>query len=303
METDGESGMEAETINVLLVESDAALAATLLENFGDCDQFRVEVVHARCLAEAVKLAEAGIFDIIFANLELEDNKGFTTVERLTRLRAAPPLVVMVSEIHELAGQEALDRGATDYIVASQAGPRLLTRVLRYALERGRMLQTLRSFALVDDLTGFYNRTGFSALVDYQMKLARRTLKRAFLTRIQLANYSEIRDGFGDREADTALKATAEMLRVTFRVTDILARIGPDEFACYVYDVAGGTTQAIVARLKRNVETFNKLCQGPYCLDVRVGIARIYADDAVPVDELLLQAGESMKAPEQVRLVT
>jgi diguanylate cyclase (GGDEF)-like protein len=165
-----------------------------------------------------------------------------------------------------------------------------------------MHETLRSFALIDDLTGFYNLNGFSTLVEYQMKLARRTLKRAFLARIQLANLGEIRDSFGDREAETALKATAEMLRVTFRVTDILARIGTDEFACYVYDVAGGTTQTIVSRLKRNVETFNKLCQGPYSLDVRIGIARIYADDSVPVAELLQQAGESMKAPENLRLV-
>lgn len=294
--------METETINILLVESDATLAARLLETLGDCHPFRVEVVHARSLAEAVKPAEAGNFDMIFANLELEDSNGFHTVERLARLKGAPPVVAMVSEAHEMAGYEAINRGATDFIVTSQAGSRLLSRVLRYNLERGRMQETLRSFALIDDLTGFYNLNGFSTLVEYQMRLARRTLKRAFLARIQLANFGEIRDSFGDREAETALKATAEMLRVTFRATDVLARIGSDEFACYVYDVAGGTTQTIVSRLKRNVETFNKLCQGPYSLDVRIGITRIYADDSVPVEELLQQAAESMKAPENLRLV-
>jgi diguanylate cyclase (GGDEF)-like protein len=302
-QSDVELRMEADTINILLVESDPVVAARLLEDFEDCSPYRVEAVHARSLGEAIKPAEAGCFDIIFANLELEDSRGFATLERLLRMKSVPPVVAMVPEAHEMAGQEALNRGATDYIVTTQAGPSLLTRVLRYALERRRMQETLRSFSLIDDLTGFYNLNGFSTLVDYQMKLARRTLKRAFLSRIQLANHAEIRDGFGDREAETALKAIAEMLRVTFRATDILARIATDEFACYVYDVAGGSTQSIMARLKRNVDTFNKLCQGPYSLEVRIGITRIYADDSVPVDELLIQAGESMKAPDQIRLVT
>ena len=102
-----------------------------------------------------------------------------------------------------------------------------------------MLQSeLSSLALTDELTGLYNRRGFICLSEVQLKLARRSGCDMVLFFIDVDGLKQINDSFGHSEGDNALIRTAEVLRMTFRESDVLARIGGDEFGALAIEASG-----------------------------------------------------------------
>ena len=90
-------------------------------------------------------------------------------------------------------------------------------------------EKLRELSLIDDLTGLYNRRGFLTLASQQLKIAHRLKQGLALFYLDLDRMKWINDTLGHREGDRALIDTASILRNTFRASDIVARIGGDEF--------------------------------------------------------------------------
>jgi diguanylate cyclase (GGDEF)-like protein len=83
--------------------------------------------------------------------------------------------------------------------------------------------------LTDELTGLYNRRGFFVSAQQQLKLANRYNKGIFIFSADLDDLKIINDNFGHKTGDSALVETANILKKTFRESDIIARIGGDEF--------------------------------------------------------------------------
>ncbi len=90
-------------------------------------------------------------------------------------------------------------------------------------------KSLLALSLVDDLTGIYNRRGFSALAQQELKKANRIKRGMLLLFADVDDLKKINDSLGHQEGDLALIETANLLKETFREPDIIARIGGDEF--------------------------------------------------------------------------
>ena len=113
---------------------------------------------------------------------------------------------------------------------SQQVSELLMRAVRCAAKQYMLQAELGSLALTDDLTGLYNRRGFMALAERQLKLGRRSGRGTLLFVVDVDHLKQINDTFGHREGDLALKCVAEAMEQTFRDSDVVARLGGDEFA-------------------------------------------------------------------------
>ncbi len=159
-------------------------------------------------------------------------------------------------------------------------------------ERRQQENALRALSLIDELTGLYNRRGFLTLAQQQLKLARRGHRELLLLFIDMDDFKEINDTFGHGEGDTALRRTSDILRRTFRDSDILGRVGGDEFVVLATDSGATTTEAIMLRLRRELQERNANDGFPYRLSFSVGIAR-FDPDAPPSLEELMAAADSM----------
>jgi GGDEF domain-containing protein len=107
--------------------------------------------------------------------------------------------------------------------------KILLEAARALSMRSRFLDRLRSFALTDDLTGLYNRRGFLILGLQNLKLASRTGYSLLLFFVDIDQFKRVNDCLGHLEGDAFLICCAEVLKSTFRDSDIIARIGGDEF--------------------------------------------------------------------------
>ncbi len=92
-------------------------------------------------------------------------------------------------------------------------------------------QELRSLSLatLDELTGLTNRRGFDAIAAHAIAVCRRSGQPATLLYFDLDDFKEINDRQGHSAGDRALRTFADRLRSTFRDSDVVARIGGDEF--------------------------------------------------------------------------
>jgi diguanylate cyclase (GGDEF)-like protein len=160
-------------------------------------------------------------------------------------------------------------------------------------ERVRMEETLRTLALVDELTGLYNRRGFLTLGEQQLKMANRTKMRMALLFADMDGLKKINDAFGHSEGDRALIETAGILTESFRESDIVARIAGDEFVVMAVETNTLPGDILTARLQENLEIHNAREDREYKLSLSVGLARYDPDHPISIDELLAKADRDM----------
>lgn len=159
-------------------------------------------------------------------------------------------------------------------------------------ERKAMQEKLLMLTLTDDLTGLYNRRGFFVLAEQQLKLTNRMKKRLFILYADLDDLKTINDAFGHQEGDLALSETSDILRKTFRESDIMARIGGDEFVVMPIGVEEIQIENVIERLQKIIKFQNANNVRKYKLSLSVGIAYFDPENPCSIDELLAQ-GDSM----------
>lgn len=175
---------------------------------------------------------------------------------------------------------------------TQALSKTLQRTVLCAVKQSLLDRELRSLALTDDLTGFYNRRAFLALATQQLRVAIRKGQGLLLFFADVDFLKEINDTCGHREGDLALVRTADALEQTFRSSDILARLSGDEFAAFALETSSQSEDVILRRLEKNLKASNA-GETRYELSLSVGAARFDPKNPVSLGELLTQADQSM----------
>ena len=161
-------------------------------------------------------------------------------------------------------------------------------------ERDHAEEMLRLLSLTDELTGLYNRRGFSTLSEQQFRIANRDRKPLLLVSADLDGLKGINDTFGHAEGDLALIETAAILRECVRQSDIVARIGGDEF---VMLLTGGDegfdTQKLVDRLQKLIDKHNRKRNSGWEIVISIGFARRSPDSGQSLDDLIVRADRMM----------
>ena len=157
----------------------------------------------------------------------------------------------------------------------------------------RMQDKLRVLSITDDLTGLYNRRGFFSIAEHQLKIATRMRKGLFLFYADIDKLKWVNDKFGHFEGDQLIIRTADILKDSFRNSDIIARIGGDEFVIFPVEAEEGTPEVISTRLQNKIDRMNQEITQKYPISVSIGNA--YYDPSRPcsLEELLNLADMSM----------
>jgi len=280
-------------IKVLLVEPGQEYLDELEAALGGAGSGGLSLEWAGELSQALARLTRGGFDAILLSLELPDSEGMVTFDRAYAFSPDVPIVVLTDEPDEAAATATVQAGAQDYLVKSELNPALLVRSLRHAVERHRLFSALRSLSLIDDLTGLYNRRGFTDLGEQYLKLARRSGRGVTMVYLDLDRFKTINDSLGHHVGDRALLKVADILKATFRRSDIIARLGGDEFGVLALEASDESSESLVDRLRERVQDFNRTSPEPYQLAVSVGMARQEDDPKVRLEDLVAQADGAM----------
>jgi diguanylate cyclase (GGDEF)-like protein len=309
---------------ILIVDpsvTDRRMYVTLLGNFGH------RFLEASNGIEALELSRNELPDLIISSIIMPKMDGFTFVRRLRAepLLAGIPVIFQTANYLEAEVSKLARASGVQFILAKPADPQEILRTISEALKRpttpSRLPQTgqlqrehlqlmadklyqkvielekinnrLRNLSLTDELTGLNNRRGFMILATALLKFARRADHPLCLIYIDLDSLKSINDRFGHTAGDAALTQFASILTETFRDSDVIARMGGDEFVVLTVDATESDLTGIQARLQSNVDAYNLVAVSGYSLSFSIGIIRVDLASTLTIEALLAQADAAM----------
>lgn len=136
-----------------------------------------------------------------------------------------------------------------------------------------IFQELKRSSILDNLTGLYNRTGYRELSSKIWEYALREGGSLSLLMIDLDNFKQVNDSMGHREGDKILKKVARVISNNTRATDIVSRIGGDEFLVVT---KGGSSDLILVKARIQADFSSGIDMGelPSFIGISFGISSL-----------------------------
>ena len=150
-------------------------------------------------------------------------------------------------------------------------------------------EKLANLSLADPLTGLNNRRGFYSFGLQQMKIAKRLKKDNYLVFLDIDYLKEVNDTYGHAVGDLLLQGVAMILRTTLRESDVIGRIGGDEFAVLAMRSKGQGERGLPARIEESVQAFRLKDYPRLRLSVSLGLVRIDPQKYQQLDDFLAHA--------------
>jgi diguanylate cyclase (GGDEF)-like protein len=157
-----------------------------------------------------------------------------------------------------------------------------------ALNRDRLLAELIEAASVDALTGCLSRRAFQARLDQEALWARRYGSTFSLLSVDLDNLKERNDTSGHHAGDRALRVLASVLGQAARESDVVGRMGGDEFVMLLHETDESDALAVALRLRDALHAI----AGSDAVTASLGVSTWFRDGDVP-DAVLRRADEAL----------
>ena len=160
-------------------------------------------------------------------------------------------------------------------------------------ERERLQDELRALSLTDELTGLHNRRGFMVMAEQISRLAKRNHQNLVLLYMDFNKLKYINDTFGHAQGDQALRDVARDLEQIFRRSDILARVGGDEFTALMTDCDLEFARIAIYCLNEKLNLTNTAPSRFYFLSLRIGLALFDPANPTSIKDLMERADADM----------
>ncbi len=183
------------------------------------------------------------------------------------------LIMLTSTEEEDALVEAFDAGIDDYVTKPvslrvllarlRAGQRIITLqhelekesqdIQRYTAELAAANRRLKSMANTDVLTGLPNRRYALNRLEQEAAAAMRANQPLSVLMLDLDHFKSVNDTLGHDVGDQVLVHAAKLMRETARTSDIVCRLGGEEFLVIALNTDGSTALSLAERIRRSIE--------------------------------------------------
>jgi two-component system cell cycle response regulator len=241
-----------------------------------------EVLFTTDPIEALRQAESRDFDLFIVSLSLNAGDGLrlcSQIRAIDRLRQTPVLLITdAAETPRL--MRALDIGVNDYIIRPidvnelRARVRTQLRRLLYTKRLRDLVNSAVELAVIDPLTGLYNRRYLDAHLRSVVERAITADKSVCVLLFDIDHFKDINDTYGHDTGDDVLRDFSERLRRGVRGIDLIARYGGEEFVLVMPETDASFAAAVAERLRCDVEKvgFTTRAGERFPVTVSIGLA-------------------------------
>ena len=148
---------------------------------------------------------------------------------------------------------------------------------------------LDEMSRIDPMTGVTNRRGFFMTIREILKNPQNYGKKAVAIYADMDNLKIVNDEFGHDEGDYSIKTIARILSESFRSSDVVGRMGGDEFAAFAIINKESCSDKIKARIQKSMKAFNDQSDKPYYVNISMGVHEFIIDDTVEIEQVLTKA--------------
>jgi diguanylate cyclase (GGDEF)-like protein len=145
----------------------------------------------------------------------------------------------------------------------------------------------------DELTGLYNRHGFMPLAEQYLKTLSRDNSIVYILYMDIDRMKHINASYGHQEGDSVIKKFADILQEIYRESDLVARIGDDEFAVIPVGLTEPGIELINSRLQEKLDEVNSAAGKEYTISISYGLVKYNHEAPCSVKELLARSEKLM----------
>ncbi len=244
------------------------------------------ITHVQSGAELIAKVAEEPFDLMVISLNLENEDGLRLCSHLRsneKTRTTP--ILMIGEEQDMDRiAHGLEIGAHDYVMRPVERNEMLARV-RTQIRRKRFQERLKSsyeislsMALTDSLTSLYNRRYLEVHLEKLLEKNREDRKSLAVLMIDIDHFKGVNDTYGHNVGDEILKIFAQRLKEGLRPTDLVARLGGEEFTVILPDVTTERAHMVAERLRRSIANVPMTCATPDgCLAITTSIGGVIID--------------------------
>lgn len=285
--------MIEKSLKVLVVEDNPGDVLLVKEMLRSASEDRIQLFSVNRISRAGGLLDEMSVDAILLDLGLPDSNGLETLRNIHEVCEETPIIVLSSQEDEQLAVTALQVGAQDFLVKGTFNGHILIRSIFYAIKRKEMDSKLFYMAYHDPLTGLSNRKHFHEHLLHSIAWSERAAQKFAVIFFDLDNFKKINDTYGHLAGDHLLRQVSDRIRRVVRKVDTVARMGGDEFAIILNNLANFS---YVAHMARKIRKY--LCR-PYTvestlleIDFSMGIS-LYPLDGRSESDLVRKADRAM----------
>jgi diguanylate cyclase (GGDEF)-like protein len=265
---------ERRNLRVLLVDDDRDDSVIFSRLMRHLRNFRIDFSWTSDFENALNLIRNHDFHIHFVDYRLGPRCGLDLVGQGLRENPQKSFVMVTGVGNEAIAAESMRLGAMDYISKADLDEQQLLRCINNCItateERTRNFQQLH-FAKFEGLTGVYRREAF---MDATLELMRADQDKGTprnLLFVDVDHFKDVNDRKGHLTGDETLRAVADAISACLRKSDLVGRIGGDEFCVFSRGGDASTALALGERIRETVQSRTGTT-------VSVGVARGNSED-------------------------
>ncbi len=255
----------------------------------------LEMTSAMDGSSGIEIAARLVPDLILLDVEMPGCNGFAVCQALKSnpATAGIPVIFLTGASSTEEKIRGLDTGAVDYITKPFDAAELRARV-RAGLRTKFLLDLLSKKAMIDGLTGLWNRGYFDQRLAAETSLSIRSGRPLSVIMGDIDHFKQINDRFGHPCGDEVLRTIGQLMVDTCRAEEVVCRYGGEEIGILAPNSASVAAAELANRFNRVVGSHEFICRGVRChLTCSFGVAELDPARAANVvqaaDEALYRA--------------
>lgn len=236
-------------------------------------------------AESVDSAETALerirqspFDLVIADIEMPGLGGLELTRRVKK-ETGTDVIMMTGYTQNYSYEDAINIGASDFVIKPVRYEELLLRVRRVMREReltderNRMLAKLQRLAITDGLTTLFNSRHFYSQLELEADRSIRYKHPLSLLLIDIDRFKEFNDSFGHLEGDKVLVRFSQLLKSCLRANDSAYRYGGEEFTVILPETGAEEARTVAQRIRvaLEAERFTPSSERPVSKTISIGV--------------------------------
>lgn len=270
--------------HILIVDDDLSIRDAMHE-YIDLSGYRASV--ASSAEEALDVLSASVVEVVITDILLPGMNGLALTDHIKRNHDVD-VIVMTGYSTEYSYEEAISKGASDFVFKPVRFEELLLRLKRVLNERHlnqervQMLEKLKKLSITDGLTQLFNSRHFYSQLKGEIERVNRYGHKLSLLLLDIDNFKEYNDTHGHLEGDKVLLRIGRIIRACLRKMDTAYRYGGEEFTVILPGTHAEEAATVAERLRAAVaaEDFFDVTGTGVRITISIGVTQYSQEEAI-----------------------
>ncbi len=268
--------------NILIVDDELGVRDSMHE-FIEMAGFRSTI--ASSAEEAIDMLKKNNIQVVITDIMLPGMGGLE-LTKLIKRKFNTDVIVMTGYSGDYSYEEAINMGASDFVIKPVRLEELLLRLKRVLKEREltqervRMMEKLQRLAITDGLTKLHNSRSFYSQLEVEVDRFNRYKHPLSLLLLDIDHFKEYNDNYGHLEGDKVLVKISQLIKACLRKLDTAYRYGGEEFTVILPETGGDEAVLVAERIRKTIqaEKFTPVSGKKLGITISIGTAQYSAEE-------------------------